>query len=117
MNQPFSPDDPKLRGPGGRPRSPARPLVPHRPTGRPSSGNQGQQRSPSQGQGQQPDLGQPQAQPQPSDFRHVNLLAQFRNATSLGRPTTFATWFGNNGHYRQFMKPGQVPFDYLEDGA
>jgi len=72
--------------------------------------------------GDGPHLGFPQAQQQapepgqqPSDLRHVQLLAQHVNMQGLGREGLFGNRVAVNGDYRQVLGSGQVPFDIFED--
>lgn len=60
---------------------------------------------------------QPPPDPGPADYRHLELINQYRNIKDLGRDIDFGIWAINNGHTRDLFKPGQMPFDVLEDTA
>lgn len=56
-----------------------------------------------------------QAQDNPDDIRHIQLLAQYENMQRLGRKQSFGLWAQHNGHGRDLLQPGQAPYDFLED--
>lgn len=101
------------------------------PVGRPSGGAGGHQpggggRKPHQGGKQSGGhkIGRPgpvqapqqaPAQDDPTDLRHIHLLAAYDNMKRLGREQSFGTWAQQAGHAADFMPEGRAPFDFLED--